>query len=273
MAMFRPVTLITGASTGIGAALARVFAAHGHELVLVARSEHQLSAVADEIGGTGATRPHVLTADLSRLDGGARIGHELATRGLEPLYVVNNAGFGLVGAADQLDRTEQLAMIDLNVRTLTDFSLRWTESLQRRQGGILNVASVAGFLPAPGMAVYYATKAYVLSFSEALHCELAPQGVRVTVLCPGPVATNFQLRAGARPDPAFGLLAQPAEKVARAGYAGLIAGKRLVVPGFANRVVTILPRLLSRGRILAMMGGRRRRRREAGGGPRWPRQR
>src|SRR5918997_250858 len=187
MTSFRPVTLITGASSGIGAALARVFAIHGHELVLSACSEQLLTELADAIGAMGASRPSVIPVDLSRLDGGARLGHELATRGLEPAYVINNAGFGLAGLSDQLDRTEQLEMIDLNVRALTDLSLRWADSLQRREGGLLNVASVAGFLPGPGMAVYYATKAFVLSFTEALHREWTTKGVRVSCLCPGPV--------------------------------------------------------------------------------------
>ena len=119
----------------------------------------------------------------------------LAARGLEPQYVVNNAGFGLVGHAAERDRDELLGMIDLNVRALTDLSLAFVDSLVRHRGGILNVASVAGFLPGPGSAVYYASKAYVLSFSEALHRELRPQGVRVTALCPGPVLDRI---SGAR---------------------------------------------------------------------------
>jgi len=268
MPAFRPITLITGASSGIGAALARVFAANGHELVLVARSEPNLVAIADEIGAKGATRPHVIPVDLGRLDGSARIAHELVSRDLEPSYVVNNAGFGMAGLSDELDRAEQLAMVDLNVRALTDLSLRWSESLQRRRGGLLNVASVAGFLPASGMAVYYATKAYVLSFSEALHLELAPKGVRVTVLCPGPVATGFQARAGLRGrERLTRLLGRSAERVAREGYDGLMAGKRLVVPGFGNKLITVLPRLVSRGTMLKLTD--RRRGREALAGPRW----
>ncbi|HEX7204643.1 MAG TPA: SDR family NAD(P)-dependent oxidoreductase, partial [Xanthobacteraceae bacterium] len=163
----RPVTLITGASAGIGAALAHRFAANGHELVLVARREQALAAVADAIAATGRPRPTVLRADVARADAAQEIAAALAARDLEPDTIVNNAGFGLIGAADTLDRAEQLAMIDLNVRALTDFSLAFLDSLERRKGGILNVASIAGFLPGPGMAVYYATKAYVISFSEA----------------------------------------------------------------------------------------------------------
>jgi short-subunit dehydrogenase len=188
--------LITGASAGIGAALAQEFAAHGHDLVLVARREQALDVVADAIAASGRPRPTVLRADVARADAAQEIATALAGRDLEPDTIVNNAGFGLIGAAGNLDRAEQLAMIDLNVRALTDFSLAFLDSLERRKGGILNVASIAGFLPGPGMAVYYATKAYVISFSEALHQELKPRGVRVTVLCPGPCRPN------SRPAPA-----------------------------------------------------------------------
>src|SRR5262245_51658120 len=202
MAIFRPVTLITGASSGIGAALARVFARHGHEIAIVARREGPLDAIANDIMAAGGKQPHIVSIDLARSDSPARLAHELISRGLEPSIVVNNAGFGLLGPSTELDRAEQLAMIDVNVRTLTDLSLRWIDSLERHGGGILNVASVASFFPGPGMAVYYATKAYVLSFSEALHHELKPRGVRVAVLCPGPVRTEFQARAGI-PDDRF----------------------------------------------------------------------
>jgi short-subunit dehydrogenase len=243
----RQVTLITGASAGIGAALAREFAAHGHELVLIARREQSLVALADAIAGKGAPRPTVLRSDLARPDASREIAEALAQRGLEPDIVVNNAGFGLVGAADRLDRGEQLAMIDLNVRALTDFSLTFIDALKRRQGGVLNVASVAAFMPGPGMAIYYATKAYVLSFSEALHEELKPAGVRVTALCPGPVPTEFQARAGLSAAAFTPLLTRSAERVARDGYRGLKEGRRVVVPGSANRVVTALMPLVPRG--------------------------
>ena len=154
----RPVTLITGASAGIGAALAHEFAANGHEVVLIARREQALVALADAIAAKGATRPTVLRADIARAQATREIAEALDRRGLEPDVIVNNAGFGLLGTADKLDRAEQLAMIDLNVRALTDFSLAFIDSLKRRRGGILNVASVAAFMPGPGMAVYYASK-------------------------------------------------------------------------------------------------------------------
>ena len=245
----RPVALITGASAGIGAALARELAAHGHELLLVARRAQALAALADEIAGRGAARPTILPLDLARADAARELTDMLSRSGLEPEVVVNNAGFGLLGPAAELSAAEQLAMIDLNVRVLTDLSLAFVPALRRRRGGILNVASVASFLPGPGMAVYYATKAYVLSFSEALHYELAPVGVRVTALCPGPVPTEFQARAGI--DMRAPLLTCSAERVARAGYRGLMAGRRLVVPGLGNRLITAVVRLVPRALVLA----------------------
>jgi short-subunit dehydrogenase len=251
MAERRPVTLITGASAGIGAELARVFAAHGHSLVLVARRADVLARLADEIAAGGRERPLVLALDLGAHDAADRIGAALSAAGVEPDYVVNNAGFGLIGEAATLDRGEQLAMIDLNVRTLTDLSLAFVEPLERRRGGILNVASVAAFLPGPGMAVYYATKAYVLSFSAALHRELARRGVRVTALCPGPVRTEFQARARYKDDRYPPFLTVSAAEVAQAGYRALMAGRRQVVPGLANKAVTLMTRLLPRGLVLA----------------------
>jgi short-subunit dehydrogenase len=246
----RPVALITGASAGIGAAFARVFAAHGHQLVLVARREQRLSALADQIAATGQPRPHVLPLDLVSDGATKRIASELAARGLEPQYVVNNAGFGLLGAAAELDRAEQLAMIDLNVRVLAELSLAFIDSLSRHRGGILNLGSVASFLPGPGMSVYYASKAFVLSFSESLHQELSSRGIRVTAVCPGPVPTEFQARAGIKSMVGAGVLNVTAEDVATAGYAALMQGRRVLVPGLANKLVTILPSILPRGFFL-----------------------
>jgi short-subunit dehydrogenase len=256
MAQLRPVTLITGASTGIGAALARVFAAHRHEVVLVARRELLLSKLADDIVAAGGTRPLVLRADVARIDASRRIAEALTAMGVEPDNVVNNAGFGLAGPAAGLDRGEQLAMIDLNVRALTDLSLAFMGSLERHRGCLLNVASVASFLPGPGMAVYYASKAYVLSFSEALHQELAPKGVRVTALCPGPVPTEFQARAGDKAMRYPRALVRSAERVAEEGYLALQEGRRVVVPGFPNRLITALAPMLPRGWLLEMIGAR-----------------
>src|SRR6476619_7824150 len=224
MSIFKPVTVVTGASGGIGEALARVFARHRQEVALVARREKEMVLLSTELAVACKYKPHVITADLQRSDAPARIAHELLGRGLEPAIVVNNAGFGLHGEAADLDRGEQLAMLDLNVRALTDLSLRWFDGIVKHKGGILNVASVAGFMPGPGMAVYYASKAYVLSFTEALARELVPLGVRVTVLCPGPVKTEFQFRAGLdmkRPPWPLGL---SPDQVAQAAYDGFMAG-------------------------------------------------
>jgi len=263
MNSLRPVTLITGPSVGIGAALARVFARHGHELALVARREDRLRALADEIAAIGPRQPIVIVANLAAPGAVKKIAAELREHGAEPQYMVNNAGFGLVGLAGSRDHHETLQMIDVNVRALTELSLAFVDSLARHKGGLLNVGSVAGFLPGPGMAVYYATKSYVLSFSEALHSELKARGVRVTVLCPGPVPTEFAERAGLKEQLAPGLLTQSAERVAELGYRGLMRGQRVVVPGLANRLVTFIVPLVPRRLLLRMVGTRQSRRRSA----------
>src|SRR5665213_3286835 len=158
MSALKPITVITGASAGIGAALARVFARNGHRLALVARREARLHTLAEEIAAAGGDKPLVIVADLQRSEATREIGEALAAQGYEPQFMVNNAGFGLVGGTASLDRAEQLAMIDLNIRMLTDLSLAFVDSLARHRGGILNVGSMAGFLPGPGMTVYYATR-------------------------------------------------------------------------------------------------------------------
>ena len=263
MSDLRPVTVITGASAGIGVALAREFARHGHELALVARREDRLQQLADEIAAASAPRPLVIVADVAQGGAAKRIGEALAEQGAEPQYLVNNAGFGLVGAAATRDRGEQLAMIDLNVRALTELSLAYVDSLSRHKGGLLNVGSMAGFLPGPGMAVYYATKAFVLSFSEALHSEFGPRGIKVSVLCPGPVPTEFARVAGLKEGLAPGLLTRSAEEVATAGYRGLMANKRTVVPGLVNKLVVLGIRLAPRRILLGMVDQRQSRRRSA----------
>jgi len=248
------VTLITGASAGIGTELARVFASNGHRLVLVARRADRLTALAAEITAAGGAAPIVLPCDLEQPDAGDKIAAALAAAGVEVEYVVNNAGFGLFGNAIELDRATQLGMIAVNIRTMTDLSLRFSESLIRHRGGILNVGSIAGFLPGPGMAVYYASKAYVLSFSEGLRGELAPRGVRVTALCPGPVPSEFQARAGFEPGFDSAVLNVSPADVAKAGYHGLMANKRAVLPGLGIKMVPFLLRLFPRGFILWAVG-------------------
>jgi uncharacterized protein len=255
-----PVTLITGASAGIGTELARIFAANGHRVALVARRADRLTALADEIRAGGAAAPIVIPCDLEQPDAGDKIAAALAAEGVEVEYVVNNAGFGLFGDAIELDRAEQLGIVAVNIRAMTDLSLRFSDQLIKRRGGILNVSSIAGFLPGPGMAVYYASKAYVLSFTEALHAELAGRGVRVTALCPGPVPSEFQARAGFEPGFDSAILNVSAADVAKAGYRGLMGNKRSVLPGLV-KVVPLLLRLFPRGFILAAVRGFQLRRR------------
>jgi short-subunit dehydrogenase len=235
--MPEPVALITGASSGIGAELARVFSRHGHRLVLAARRTERLEALADELGKASGARPLVLTVDLSAPGAGDAIQTALLREQVEPQYVVNNAGFGLAGLAASRPRERQLDMIDLNVRALTDLSLRFADTLERHRGGLMNIASVAGFLPGPNHAVYYATKAYVVSFTTALHEEWRNRGIRVSTLCPGPVPTEFQDVAETGSHVVETPMTTLADRVAEEGYRGLMAGKRLVVPGFLNKLM------------------------------------
>jgi len=244
------VTLITGASAGIGTELARIFASNGHRVALVARRADRLATLAAEIAVAGRPAPIVIPCDLKQPDAGDKIAAVLAAEAVEVEYVVNNAGFGLFGNAIELDRAEQLDMIAVNIRVLTDLSLRFSDQLIRHRGGILNVSSIAGFLPGPGMAVYYASKAYVLSFTEALRGELGPRGVRVTALCPGPVPSEFQVRAGFEPGFDSAILNVSAPDVAKAAYRGLMANKRVVLPG-GIKIVPFMLRLFPRGFILA----------------------
>ncbi|TPQ35778.1 short-chain dehydrogenase [Bradyrhizobium guangdongense] len=252
--MTERVTLITGASAGIGAELARVFAANGHRLVLAARRADRLEALASEIAAKGGTRPIVIACDLQDSSAGDKIAAALAAEGVELDHLVNNAGFGVFGEAIKRDRAEQIGIIDVNIRALTDLSLRFAEQLVKNRGGILNVGSVAGFLPGPGMAVYYASKAYVISFTEALRGELGPRGVRVTVLCPGPVPSEFQARAGFMPGVDSAVLNVSAADVAKDAYRGLMANKRAVLPGLGIKIVPFLLRFFPRGFILNAVG-------------------
>lgn len=249
--MTERVTLITGASSGIGLELARIFAAKGHTCVLVARRADRLSELSDVIGATGAKKPVAIACDLAAEGAGAKLAEDIAALGFEVEFLINNAGFGLAGPALELDHAQQLEMIDLNVRVLTDLTLRFADSVIRHRGGILNVASIAAFLPGPGMAVYYATKAFVLSFTEAMRGELRKTGVRVTALCPGPVPTEFQSRAGFVPGMDSKVLTVSAVEVARVGYDGLLANRQVVLPGFAVRSIPLLLRFVPRAWVLA----------------------
>ena len=261
--MTRPIAVVTGASEGIGAELARVFAARGHELALVARRGERLEALADDIAASGVTRPLPIELDLTADGATDTLAERLAAAGVTPQYLVNNAGFGLMGRALDLDAAEQLAIVDLNMRALTALTLRFLPSIVAEKGGVLNVASVAAFMPGPGFAVYYASKAYVRSFSEALSQELKPSGVKVACLCPGPVETGFQARAGmdyewmmAAMKPAM----LPAAEVARQGYEGLMAGRRVIVPGWVNQALVWSMAVTPRALLLPLLAAAQKRR-------------
>jgi uncharacterized protein len=251
----RHVTLITGASGGIGADLARVFARHGHDLALVARSGAKLEALADEIAATDRPRPLVLAVDLTIQNAVDQIAAALEAAGASPEILVNNAGFGLVGEALKLDHAEQLGIVDLNIRAAMEMTLRFLPALCAARGKILNVASVASYFPGgPGMAAYYASKAFLLSFSLALRQELRQQGVTVSALCPGYTKTGFRVRAGLGPDTGTTrFLDSTAMEVAEAGYAGLMAGRREIVPGFLNKGAVFLLPFLPKSVVLTLI--------------------
>lgn len=251
--------LITGASSGIGESLARQLAAHGAHLILVARTEDRLHALAAELGARYRVQVHVLPADLNRPGAAAELHAAVQARGLNVDILVNNAGLGGYGEfstqpADEIDR-----MIAVNISALTGLTRAFLpDMLARGRGRVLNVASTAAFQPGPLMAVYYATKAYVLSFSEAVAEEVAGSGVSVTALCPGPVQTGFQAvsRLG-ESDLLSGparLVILSADEVARQGVRGLLVGQRVVVAGRLNRVQTLLPRLLPRAVMTRLIG-------------------
>jgi uncharacterized protein len=254
--MTRLVTLITGASAGLGTEFARLCAARGDEIVIVARRRDRLEALADEIGGTARERVHVFDADLARPDAPASLIAGLEAEGLGVDILINNAGFGGGGSFATLSLERQGEMIDLNVRAPTQLCrLVLAAMLERRRGGILNVASTAAFQPGPGAAVYFATKAYVLSFTEALHQELKGTGVKVSALCPGATATEFGVVAGYKGRQLARFSADP-RAVAQAGIDGLERNKAVVVPGFGNKASAqanrFLPRAAMRRLVAAM---------------------
>jgi len=236
----RGVALVTGASSGIGAALALAFARNGHTPILLGRSERRLAAVARRISAETGCQPHVLPMDLAAPGAAKELCESLAKAGLRPRYVVNNAGAGSFGRADKLGIEQQCALIDLNCRVLTEVTLRLLPGAIEQRGGILNVGSVGGFFPGPGMAVYFATKAYVQSFTQALRDEFRASPLHVTALCPGPVPTRFQANAGmvaARIPP---ILHRDVDQVALAGYDGLMRNRAVVVPGIFNLLMVLV---------------------------------
>lgn len=257
-ALERPVALVTGASSGIGLELARVAAARGHDLALVARGEDALRGLAEELARDHGAAAHVVPVDLSAPGGPDAVVAAADELGLEIDVLVNNAGFGLYGDFVDTDLAVERDMIAVNVTAPTVLAKRFAERMVRRgRGRILNVASTAAFQPGPRMAVYYATKAYVLSLSMALSVELDGTGVTVTCLAPGPVRTPFRERARVSRSRLFSgeRGGQPAD-VARAGWAALERGRRLAIPGFWNRAGATAARLVPlplAARVVAML--------------------
>jgi uncharacterized protein len=246
----RPATLITGASAGIGAEFARQCTRRGEEVVLVARRGDRLEALAAEIGNA-----HVIVADLAKPRDATRVVGEVIARGMWIKTLINNAGFGLAGRFDELSLARQLEMIDLNIRALTNLSyVVINDMVLKGHGAILNVASTAAFQPGPGMAVYFATKAYVLSFTEALHEEWKDRGIRVTALCPGPTATEFGSVAGFGKDGAFAKYSVDSTSVVAAGLAALDKGQAIAIPGLLNKFSAQGHRLLPRGLLRRIAG-------------------
>jgi uncharacterized protein len=247
----RPAVLVTGASSGIGRALALEATKDATDIVLIARSEAPMQALASEIISKGC-RPHVLPLDITRDGAGTEIASFLAARDLYADVLINNAGYGLLGQAAQLDAADQVRMIDLNCRALTDLTLQFMPSMMERgRGGILNVGSAAGFLPGPGMAVYYATKAFVRSLSEALWEEARRANVTVSCLAPGPVETAFFERAGVGNARLFNTMRQMnVVTCAQIGWQGFRRGKRMIVPGFQNKIATTVVPFIPRRLLL-----------------------
>jgi short-subunit dehydrogenase len=239
--------LITGGSVGIGAALADVFAARGHDLVLVARNREKLEMRGKAIRDQFGVDVVCLREDLSDPRGAGRVYEAITARGLEVHYLVNNAGVGLYGKFATTDLDAELKMIQLNVTSVVDLTKRFLPAMTaRRAGRILNVASTAAFVPGPWMSVYYATKAFLLSFSQAIDYELKSQGITVTTLCPGPTKSEFKVRAGSQRSRLFEAFVMDAPRVARVGYDGMMKGKPVAVPGLRNKLIPVAARLAPR---------------------------
>ena len=245
-----PIALITGASSGIGLELAKLFARESHDLALVARSHDKLKNIAEDLQQTYGVQVKYYTKDLSISSTPEEIFEVLQSEGGNIDVLVNNAGFGWRGEFAHMELTDALEMIQVNFTTLTHLTRLFLPGMiERRRGKILNVASTAAFQPGPMMATYYASKAYVLSFSEALSEELRGTGVMVTAFCPGPTATGFGQRAGFANEKIFGgMLSMDPHTVALDGYKGLMKGKPLVISGWKNwlgaQLVRFIPRPL-----------------------------
>jgi short-subunit dehydrogenase len=259
-----PAVLVTGASSGIGEELAYAFAADGSQLILTGRSVDDLTRVAQTIVAAGGVAPLCIPLDLAERDAADRLAHRIREAGFVIRDLVNNAGFGLAGPVAELPRAGQLGIVDVNCRALLDLTLVFMPDLVATRGGVLNVASVAAFTAGPGLAVYYASKAFVLSFSRALRFELRPSGVRVTALCPGPTATKFGSRAGFGGSAASAFAARlDARAVALAGLSGYRAGRAVVVPGMLNKALVGAVSILPPALVLPILARIQRQRRSA----------
>jgi short-subunit dehydrogenase len=246
-------TLITGASSGIGEAFARRLAAEGHDVLLVARSEEKLLALCNELGLNHNVRAEYFVADLSQPASPARLFEETRARNLEIDLLINNAGFGSMGEFGQLDLARELNMIDLNVRSLVELTHVFLQPMrERKRGSIINVASTASFQPVPFMATYAATKAFVLSFSEALWEENRPLGIKVMALCPGVTGTGFFEASRMKRPPAR--LVQTSEQVVDVALRAWKRGKASVISGWPNRITVESERLVPRALILRAVG-------------------
>src|SRR5947209_3236252 len=256
MSELNMTALVTGASGGIGEELARLFAADGHSLVLVARSRDKLSALAEELSDKHNVNARVLPADLARAEAPHEIFEELQSDAVTVDALVNNAGIGSYGLFAETDAKTELDLLQINVVALTHLTkLFLPQMIARRRGYVLNVASTAAFQPGPLMAVYYASKAYVLSFSEALANETSGTGVRVSVLCPGPTETGFVAAAGMGESKLFDANVMSARAVAVEGYRGMLSGKTIVIPGLRNRLLASGYRFAPRGLITKVVRG------------------
>jgi len=249
--------LITGASGGLGAEYARLFAADKHDLILVARRRDRLEALARELTAAHAVKALVVPADLAVPDGATHVIEEVRRAGLHVDFVVNNAGFGTSGAFVALDLARELEMIRVNIISLLTLTRSFLPAMvARRRGRILNIGSTAGFPPGPYMAVYYASKAFVNSFTEALSYELRSSGVTVTLSCPGATDTEFSNVAGNSHSLLFRLGAAPAATVAKQGYRAMMKGKPMVIHGLKNKLTVqslrISPRSLARAVAASM---------------------
>ena len=248
----RSTALVTGASTGIGLDLARLLA-RDFDLIVTARAQARLQQVAAQLEAQHGNRVHVIPADLAQADAPARLFAEIASRGLRVDALINNAGFGAYGVFAETNAETELEMIQVNITALTHLTkLALPGMLERRQGRIMNVASTAGFQPGPLMAVYYATKAYVISFSEAIANELNGSGVTVTCLCPGATETEFAKRADMEKSRLFKMGKMSSAAVARAGYSAMLRGKTLVIPGAKNWVMAESVRFSPRKLVTAI---------------------